>query len=67
MDELDRLNSENIKQVEQITNPGEEYGESVGAVLKFKTTGNKHDGYGVGVRSVVDYAHKVVNNDLINM
>lgn len=32
-----------------------------------KTTGNKNDGFGVGVRSVVDYAHKVGNNDQINM
>ena len=32
LDELDRLNSENIKQVELITNPGAEYGASVGAV-----------------------------------
>ena len=31
LDELDRLNSENIKQVELITNPGAEYGASVGA------------------------------------
>ena len=67
LDELDRLNSENIKQVELITNPGAEYGASVGAVLKLKTTGNKNDGFGVGVRSVVDYAHKVGNNDQINM
>lgn len=67
MDELDRLNSENIKQVELITNPGAEYGASVGAVLKLKTTGNKNDGFGVGVRSVVDYAHNVGNNDQINM
>ena len=54
LDELDRLNSENIKQVELITNPGAEYGASVGAVLKLKTTGNKNDGFGVGVRSIVD-------------
>ena len=67
LDELDRLNSENIKQGELITNPGAEYGASVGAVLKLKTTGNKNDGFGVGVRSVVDYAHKVGNNDQINM
>lgn len=67
LDELDRLTSENIKQVELITNPGAEYGASVGAVLKLKTTGNKDDGFGVGVRSAVNYAHKVGNNDQINM
>lgn len=67
LDELDRLNSENIKQIELITNPGAEYGASVGAVLKLKTTANKDDGFGVGVRSAVNYAHKVGNNDQVNM
>jgi len=67
LDELDRLNSEDIKQIELITNPGAEYGAPVGAVLKLKTTANKDDGFGVGVRSAVNYAHKVGNNDQINM
>lgn len=67
LDELDRLNSENIKQIELITNPGVEYGASVGAVLKLRTATNKDDGFGVGVRSAVNYAHKVGNNDQINM
>ena len=67
LDELDRLNAENIKQIELITSPGAAYGASVGAVLRLRTVGQKNDGFGIGWRSVVDYSYKTGNNDQLNV
>jgi len=45
-EEIQRLNSSEIKQVYVITNPGAEYDATVGAVIKITTTKKQGDGLG---------------------
>ncbi|SFK82899.1 CarboxypepD_reg-like domain-containing protein [Porphyromonadaceae bacterium KH3CP3RA] len=49
--ELDNLNSEDIKEVEIITNPGAQYDASVKAVIRITTVKKAGDGFSFDVRS----------------
>lgn len=49
--ELDQLNSDDIKNVEVITNPGARYDATVKAVVRIQTVRRKGDGFGFDVRS----------------
>lgn len=55
--ELSRLSSENIKNVELITNPGSEYDASVSAVLKITTIKKKNDGLGLEYTQIYRRTH----------
>ena len=59
LSELDRLNSEDIKEVTLITNPGAEYDASVHAILKIKTNSKAGDGFGMGYRQMVGFAYRL--------
>ena len=62
--ELELLNSDEIKHVEVISNPGARYDATVSAVIRIQTIRKQGDGFGFNVRSSVfqsDY-----NTDLID-
>lgn len=67
LSELERLGSDEVKQVELLTNPGARYDASVGAVLKIVTTGKKKNGWGVDVRSGMGYAYKMNWDEQVNV
>ena len=50
-EELERLNSDEIKNVELITNPGSKYDATVKAVIRIQTVKRKGDGFGIDLRS----------------
>ena len=50
-EELERLNSDEIKNVELITNPGSKYDATVKAVIRIQTVKRKGDGFGMDLRS----------------
>ena len=52
-DELKRLNSEQIKNIEVINNPGAEYDASVGAVVRIRTLRQQGEGLGMDLKSRV--------------
>ncbi len=58
MDELEQLNSSDIRQVEVVTNPGARYDASVKSVIRIRTVKRKGDGFGFDVRSTYSYAEK---------
>lgn len=49
--ELEQLNSDEIKNVELITNPGARYDASVKAVVRIQTVKRQGDGFGFDLRS----------------
>lgn len=49
--ELESLRSEDIKEVELITNPGAKYDSTVKAVIRIKTLQRRGDGFGFNLRS----------------
>ena len=49
--ELDQLNSEDIKSVEVVTNPGARYDATVTAVIRIQTIRRAGDGFGFDLRS----------------
>lgn len=49
--ELESLRSEDIKEVELITNPGAKYDSTVKSVIRIKTVKRQGDGFGFNVRS----------------
>lgn len=51
LSELDNLRSEDIKEVELITNPGAKYDSTVKAVIRIKTVKHQGDGFGFDLRS----------------
>ena len=57
-DELEQLNSSDIRQVEVVTNPGARYDASVKSVVRIRTVKRKGDGFGFDVRSTYNYAEK---------
>lgn len=57
-DELEQLNSSDIRQVEVVTNPGARYDASVKSVIRIRTVKRKGDGFGFDVRSTYNYAEK---------
>ena len=50
-EELECLNSDEIKNVELITNPGSKYDATVKAVIRIQTVKRKGDGFGIDLRS----------------
>ena len=50
-EDLERLNSDEIKNVELITNPGSKYDASVKAVIRIQTVRRQSDGFGMDLRS----------------
>lgn len=60
--ELDQLKSEDIKNVEFITNPGANYDASVKCVVKIRTKPVQGEGFGFDVRSSY---YQSENTDLV--
>jgi len=62
-DELQRLNSRDIKKVTVITNPGAEYDASVKAVIKIETLRPQEDGFGGNIWTYNQYNSKWYTRD----
>lgn len=60
--ELETLNSDEIKSVELVTNPGARYDATVKAVVRIQTVRRKGEGFGFDVRSSY---YQSINTDLI--
>lgn len=56
--ELDRLSSDNISNIELISDPGTEYDATISSVIKIKTIRKIGDGFGFNYRQVYAQAHK---------
>lgn len=65
--ELDRLHSDEIRQVEVITNPGARYGADVKSVIRIKTIKQEGEGMGVDVRSTWGQAENSRVNQQLNL
>ncbi len=65
--ELRKLKSDEIQQIDLITNPGADYDAGTGAVLKIKTDRSSGEGFGIDVTSAVDYAYKTNTEQQINL
>ncbi len=65
--ELERLNSENIKNIEVITNPGAQYNATVSAVVRIRTKKEQGEGVGINVRSQNQFAHYYTGNQQIDL
>lgn len=50
--ELDKLSSENIKNIEVIANPGAQYDASVNSVIRIRTKKNVGDGFGLSINAI---------------
>lgn len=57
--ELERLNSDNIKDVEIVTNPGARYDASVKAVIRINTKKKVGDGFSIDLRSTYNQSENV--------
>ncbi len=66
MEELDRLKSEDIKQVEVLLNPGAEYEAGTNAVLRIKTVRKAGEGFGLDYRQVYMQAHQAGHQEEFN-
>ena len=65
--ELDRLESDNIKSVEVINNPGARYDASVTSVIRIQTKKAAGDGFGFNSRTYVSYNEKWTGLEQIDM
>lgn len=65
--ELEQLNSEDIKQVEVITNPGARYDATVKSVIRIQTVRHKGEGFGFDVRSSYYQSKNVDLMEQVNM
>ena len=65
--ELQQINSRDIKKVTVITNPGAEYDASVKAVIKIETVKSKGDGLGGSIRTYDQYNSKWYTNDGLSL
>ena len=65
--ELAQLNSQDIKNVEVITNPGAKYDASVKAVIRIHTKPAQGEGLGVTLRSQNGYRHYFVSMEQANL
>lgn len=65
--ELDQLNSDDIKNVEVISNPGARYDATVKAVVRIQTVRRKGDGFGFDVRSSYYQSENVDLIEQVNM
>ena len=66
-EELDRLNSNDILNVEVITNPGAEYDATVKSVIRIKTVKPKGEGISVSARSGLTQAHNTGTNNQLSV
>ena len=65
--ELDRLNSNNIKKVTVITNPGSEYDATVSSVIRIEATRPSGEGWGGDVSGKVTARNKISSNFSTNL
>ncbi|MDD2284976.1 MAG: carboxypeptidase-like regulatory domain-containing protein [Paludibacter sp.] len=65
--ELDNLNSEDIREVEIINNPGARYDASVKAVIRINTVRKTGDGFGFDVRSSYYQSQNIDLREQLNM
>lgn len=65
--ELDQLNSDDIKNVEVISNPGARYDATVKAVVRIQTVRRTGDGFGFDVRSSYYQSENVDLIEQVNM
>lgn len=65
--ELDQLNSDDIKNVEVISNPGARYDATVKAVVRIQTVRRKGDGFGFDLRSSYYQSENVDLIEQVNM
>lgn len=65
--ELEQLNSDNVKEIELITNPGSRYDATVKAVVRIKTVSRQGDGFGFDVRSSYFQSENVDLIEAVNM
>lgn len=65
--ELEQLNSEDIKHVELITNPGARYDATVKSVIRIQTIRHQGDGFGFDVRSSYYQSKNVDLIEQVNM
>lgn len=65
--ELAQLNSEDIKNVEVITNPGVQYDASVRSVIRIRTKLPKGEGFGGTLRSQNGFRHNFVSIEQANL
>lgn len=64
--ELDRLSSEDIKNVELITNPGAEYDASASAIVRITTSKKVGDGFGFNYRQVLNQGYFFSHNEMLD-
>lgn len=65
--ELEKINSEDIRSVELIRNPGAEYDASVKAVLNIRLIRKQGDGFGLNVNSQWTQAHRGSHYQQLNL
>lgn len=65
--ELDKLNSEDILNVEVLHNPGAQYDSTVKAVIRIKTVPQKGDGFGLNIRSTVGQSNLTKTTQQMNL
>lgn len=58
LSELERLPSDEIRQLDLILSPGAEYKASAGTIIKIKTTSNKREGVSLGITSSAERSYK---------
>lgn len=67
LSELKRINSEEVKDIEIIYNPGSEYNSDVKCVIKITTISRLDNSWGLGILSKLSYNPKVNNEHTINL
>ena len=65
--ELAQLNSQDIKNVEVITNPGAKYDASVKSVIRIRTKPSQGEGFGGTLRAQNGYRHYFVSMEQANL
>jgi hypothetical protein len=65
--ELDRLLAADIKDVTLVTAPGAEYDATALSVLKIRTVPKAGDGFSMGYRQVVGFAHKPLHREQLDL
>lgn len=61
--DLEQINSEHIKSVEVISNPGSQYSSKTNAVIRIKTLRPKGDGISVSFDNSSKFAHYILNSN----
>lgn len=64
--ELERLSSEEIRQMELITTPGSGYDASAGAVIRIRTSGNSREGFALKIASSAAFSRKMNTDQQLN-